>query len=117
MRKGGTFQGGVAYEPLEKGQSRAQIGCNGARRSEMAPTGRLLTEKRQPALDFGLRDVTQKREMALAQQIALEKTQGHLVPFHRFWASMVTSLIPQVVLDRSLNELRALSLAWAVALT
>ena len=49
----------------------------------------MLTQERHPALDFRLRDVAQKSEMAYAQQIVLEKTQGHLVPFQGFWASMV----------------------------
>ena len=103
------------HNPLEKGPSRALIGCNGACCPKIASRCRLLTQERHPALYFRWCDVTQKRKMALAQQIVLEKTQSHVVPFHRFWASMLVSLILQVILDCSLNGLSARFLPWTFA--
>lgn len=103
MRKGCTLQVVVVHEPLATGPSRADVGCDGARRPEVAPGCRPLTQGRHSTLDVRLRDVAQVSEMALRQQVVLEQTQGHLVPLHGFWTSVVASLILEVVLDGSLD--------------
>jgi hypothetical protein len=55
-------------------------------------------------MDMHLRDLIEQDTLMLAEQITLKQSQGLPMPFQRLWATMMTFLIIQIVLDRVLKR-------------